>query len=48
MDKIGRIVLFPYAAVMVVISLITFLFVKHGDVKPEAKESLLEHFDVED
>ena len=47
MDKMGRIVLFPYATICVVISLFTMLFVKHGDVKPEAK-ALLEHFDVED
>ncbi|MGI6359493.1 MAG: MFS transporter [Acholeplasmatales bacterium] len=47
MDSMGRIILFPYATVCVVISLFTMLFVKHGDVKPEAK-ALLEHFDVED
>lgn len=47
MDSMGRIILFPYATVCIVISLFTMLFVKHGDVKPEAK-ALLEHFDVED
>ncbi len=47
MDQLGRIILFPYATICVIISLFTMLFVKHGDVKPEAK-ALLEHFDVED
>lgn len=47
MDSMGRIALFPYATFCVIVSLITMLFVKHGDVKPEAK-ALLEHFDVED
>ncbi len=48
MDLFGRKVLFPYATLAVVISLFTMLFVKHGDVKPEVKKSLLEHLDVED
>ena len=47
MDQIGRIALFPYATICVIISLLTMIMVKHGDVKPEAK-ALLEHFDVED
>jgi MFS family permease len=48
MDLFGRKVLFPYATITVLIALGTMLFVKHGDVKPEAKQSLLEHLDVED
>ena len=40
--------LFPYAALFVLASLITMLFVKHGDSKPEEKKSLLESFDVDD
>ena len=48
MDLFGRKVLFPYATIAVLIALGTMLFVKHGDVKPEAKQSLLEHLDVED
>lgn len=47
MDMFGRKMLFPYATVCVVISLLTMLFVKHGDAIPE-KKTLLEHFDVED
>ncbi len=46
--KFGRLVLFPYAAVMALIALVIFSFVKHGDIKAESKHSLLEHFDVED
>ncbi|MBR3961377.1 MAG: MFS transporter, partial [Clostridia bacterium] len=40
--------LFIYAAVAVLISFITMCFVKHGDIKPIGKKSLLESFDVED
>ena len=40
--------LFIYAAAAVLISFITMLFVKHGDIKPVPKKSLLENFDVED
>ncbi|VEU80560.1 MFS transporter [Haploplasma axanthum] len=47
MDKMQRSVLFPYAAFFVVLSFITMIFVKHGDVKI-AKKGLLESFDVED
>lgn len=39
--------LFIYAAVAVLISFITMCFVKHGDIKPAEKKSLLESFDVE-
>lgn len=45
---LGRRILFPYAAIMTVIALVIFSFVKHGDIKAESKSSLLEHFDVED
>lgn len=41
-------ILFLYAAVFVCISFITMCFVKHGDIKPKAKKSVLENFDVED
>ncbi len=40
--------LFIYAAIAVLISFTTMLFVKHGDIKPENNKSLLESFDVED
>lgn len=40
--------LFPYAAVFTFGSFVTMFFVKHGDSKPETKESLIQHFDVDD
>ena len=40
--------LFPYALVFSLLAFCTMLQVKHGDVKPQKKESLLENFDVED
>lgn len=46
--KIGYDVLFPYAVCFSVLSFITMSLVKHGDVKPAQKKSLLESFDVED
>ncbi len=45
-SHLGYKFLFPYATVCVVISLITMIFVKHGDTKPEAHVSI-EAFDVE-
>ena len=47
-DLIGWEVFFPYAATFTTLSFITMLFVKHGDVKPEKKASLLEHLDTDD
>lgn len=40
--------LFPYATIFSILAFITMSMVKHGDFKPEKKESVLEHFDVED
>lgn len=40
--------LFPYALVFSLLAFCTMLQVKHGDVKPQKKESLLENFDVDD
>ncbi len=34
--------LFPYAAIFVALSFVTMLFVRHGDVKPEAKQTILD------
>ena len=45
---LGYSVLFPYAVVFSALSFLTMLFVKHGDVKPTKKGSLIENFDVED
>lgn len=48
MDMFGmKNVLFPYAAIFVVLSFITMLFVKHGDAKPQSKKGL-EALNVED
>lgn len=47
MDQLGRTVLFPYAAFFAFASLITMLFVRHGDAKVVKKDSLLENFDVD-
>ncbi len=46
MDKLGMTVLFPYAAVFVVLAFITMLAVRHGDSRPEAKKGL-EAMDVD-
>lgn len=40
--------LFPYAVCFSLLSLCTMMFVKHGDVKPLAKGSILENYDVDD
>ena len=44
----GYKVLFPYAVVFSLLAFGTMLLVKHGDVKPEKKGSVLENFDVGD
>ena len=48
LEHVGYHTLFPYAAIMVGLAFVTMLFVRHGDNKPEAAKSLIEHFDVED
>lgn len=40
--------LFPYAFVFSLASFTTMIFVKHGDTIPLKKQSVLEHFEVED
>lgn len=47
MDKFGRTILFKYSSLFVLLSLITMLFVKHGDAK-QIKKSALENFDLGD
>ena len=47
MDKLGMTVLFPYAAVFVVLAFLTMLTVRHGDSRPEAKKGL-EALDIDD
>ena len=44
----GYSTLFPYAAFFLACSFVTMCFVKHGDIKPIAKKSALEAFDVDD
>ena len=48
MEKISYRVLFPYALFFAVMALITITQVRHGDVKPEKKKSVLENFDIDD
>lgn len=48
MENVSYRTLFPYAVVFSVLAFITMTQVKHGDVKPQKKETLLENFDVED
>ncbi len=47
-DHLGYGILMPYAAVMVLISLVTISLTKHGDNKPEPPKDVLEAFDVGD
>lgn len=48
MEKISYRLLFPYAVVFSAAAFVSMLFVKHGDVKPAQKKSILESFDVDD
>lgn len=48
LEHVSYTTLFPYAVVFSVLAFITMTQVKHGDVKAEKKESMLEHFDVDD
>ncbi|HKM34594.1 MAG TPA: MFS transporter [Lachnospiraceae bacterium] len=48
LEKISYRTLFPYAVVFTGLAFLTMTQVKHGDVKPEKKENLIEHFDVND
>lgn len=40
MDGVGMTVLFPYAAIFAGLAFVTMIFVKHGDAKPAAKNTL--------
>lgn len=48
LENVSYYTLFPYAVVFSVLAFVTMSRVKHGDGKAEKKESVLEHFDVED
>ena len=47
MDEVGMEALFAYAAVFMVLALVTMLFVFHGDSKAVPKKDKLENFDVD-
>ncbi len=48
LENVSYRTLFPYALVFSLIAFLTMTQVRHGDVKPEKKASILENFDVED
>ena len=48
LEKVSYHTLFPYAVVFSALAFVTMTQVKHGDEKAAKKESILEHFDVED
>ena len=48
LEKVSYRTLFPYAFVFAVLAFCTMTQVRHGDVRPQKKESLLENFDVDD
>ena len=48
MRQISYHILFPYAALFVALSFVTMLFVRHGDVKVEAKKGLEAFEDMDD
>lgn len=47
LEYVGYYTLFPYAMLMVGAAFFTMLFVRHGDNRPDDRESILEHFDVD-
>lgn len=48
LENVSYRTLFPYSCIFAILAFITMSMVKHGDVKPLAKKSVLESFDVED
>lgn len=48
LENVSYRTLFPYALVFSLIAFLTMTQVRHGDVKPAKKASVLENFDVED
>ena len=48
LEHVGYHTLFPYAALMAGLAFFTMLPVRHGDSRPQAAGSLLEHFDAGD
>ncbi len=48
LENVSYRTLFPYAFVFSVLAFITMSQVRHGDVRPDKKKSVLENFDVDD
>lgn len=48
LENVSYRTLFPYALVFSLLAFLTMTQVKHGDVKPQKKSSVLENFDVDD
>ncbi len=48
LENVSYRTLFPYAMVFSLLAFFTMTQVKHGDVKPSKKESILDNYDVED
>lgn len=48
LENVSYRTLFPYAVIFSIASFCTMSMVKHGDVKPQKRGSVLESFDVED
>ncbi len=48
LEHVSYLTLFPYALVFSLLAFLTMTQVRHGDVKLEKKEDILENFDVED
>ena len=48
LENVSYNTLFPYALFFSLMAFLTMTQVRHGDVKPQMKESILENFDVDD
>lgn len=48
MTSVSRSSVFIYASVFIALALVTTVFIKHGDNKPEKKKKILEYFSDED
>ncbi len=48
LEHISYRTLFPYAVFFSALAFLTMLMVKHGDSRPEKRQSMLENFDVDD
>lgn len=48
LENVSYRTLFPYALVFSLLAFLTMTQVRHGDVRPEKKKSVLENFDVDD